>query len=146
MPKATLALLVALSLLSAPAARCDTSSDKPTPHYPPEYYAARRQMLAGILITSIGGGIGAMLTLFGLLTDDVSCGRSDGEKGCGTTLPGLGILAISAAVGVPQIILGASEKNRIRRGLEPSAELGSTSLRLAYFAERGPGVLFTQTF
>lgn len=145
MQKGTLALLVALSLLWAPVVRCDTSHGEPAPRYPPEYYAARRQMVTGILITSIGGGIGGMLAFFGLLGTTLPCGPLQRHE-CNATLPGLGIVAISAAVGVPQIVLGATEKSRIRRGLEPGAEVGSTSLRLAYFAERGPALVLAKNF
>jgi hypothetical protein len=145
MQKGALALLVSLSLLWAPIARCDTPSDEPARPYPPEYYTARRQMVTGILITSIGGGIGGALVFLGLLGLKMPCRPRESDE-CNATFHGLGLAAISAAVGVPQIVLGAAEKGRIRRDHEPSTQVGSTSLRLAYLNAQAPGLVLTKSF
>jgi len=66
---------------------------------------------AGILVTAIAGGIGAGTTLVGLLWSTCLGAYGDSKRVCeshatSVTLAGVVVMAVSAAIGVPMIVIG----------------------------------------
>lgn len=83
------------------------------------YRSNRRMMLSGILVASIGGGLGAMFTVIGLsgtMAYGLSYGSSGDDGGFRYVLTaGLTTLVVSLAVGLPLTFVGRSRASTIRK-------------------------------
>lgn len=81
----------------------------------PEFRSGKRRRLAGILVTSIGTGLGAVVTSMGLLLR-TSCGLYGcSDSGDGIIVGGLIGMGVSLAVGIPLWVSGQRQVNEARR-------------------------------
>ena len=89
---------------------------------------------AGILVTAIGGGLGAAIGVVGLMMDTCAGAFGDSKEACEKNAHGVissgGIAVIvAAAVGVPLIVVGSMRYSRWKK--EHAADLGATAAALA---------------
>ena len=83
----------------------------------PAYRSNRRMMLSGILVASVGGGLGALLTVAGL-SGMMAYGLTYGHSGEYDSFPyllgvGLTTMVISLAVGLPLALAGRGRASTI---------------------------------
>lgn len=86
----------------------------------PAYRSARRMRLSGILLSSVGGGLGALVAVIGLAgmtTEGLSYGRTSSDHETFTYLvtAGLTTMVVAVAVGLPLTLVGHGRMKRIRR-------------------------------
>ena len=102
----------------------------------PEYRGARGRRTAGIVVTSVVGSIGLLVTLVGGLVWAI-CDGFDGscDDAAGWAIGGLVTLGVGLGVGIPLIVSGQSRINEIReRASRGSAWLPRVRLS---FRQRG---------
>jgi hypothetical protein len=108
-----------------PALAGDAAAGKrryaPDPERNPDYRAARSRRLAGILVTSVGGGVGALVGLLGLASyvdcqDNPYRYASDCDGSLATAIVGGVVLSASLAVGIPLWIGGKRRMEAIEKG------------------------------
>ena len=85
----------------------------------PRYRSNRRMMLSGILVASVGGGLGALVAVIGL-SGTMSYGLTYGNTSSDydtfryLVTAGLTTMVVSLAVGLPLTFVGRSRANTIR--------------------------------
>ncbi len=85
--------------------------------YDPEYRAAKGRRLGGILVSSIGGGLGAIFAImFGVVA--AICSGVDSSSSCSdmshVAIGSLIVAGVSLGVGIPLAISGQSRMNEVR--------------------------------
>lgn len=84
----------------------------------PEYRSGRSMMIGGIVITSVGGGLGMLSTVIGLagmMAFGLSYGQTDAGPFPYFLAGGLVTIVVSVAVGLPVLFVGRAKKNRERQ-------------------------------
>ena len=93
----------------------------PDPERNPAYRSARSRRMAGILVTSVGGGVGALVGLLGLASfvdcqDNPYRYASDCGGSLATAIIGGVVLSASMAVGIPLWVGGKRRMEAIEKG------------------------------
>ena len=122
-----LAVVLALNFYSTQSVAADTESPAKKTVGPDlkhelandeEYRSGKHYLLAGILTTAIGAGIGAGIILIGSMGD---CSSSDKQKcnreSARSTNLALGIGLGGAAIGIPLMYYGSSKKRQAKSRL-----------------------------
>lgn len=111
----------------------------------PDYRGALGRRTAGIVVTSVVGSVGLLVTLVGGLVWAV-CDGLDGscDDAAGWTVGGLVTLGVGLGVGIPLIVSGQSGVNEIRERAQ-SGSASSLRIRLS-LRQRGGQLGFSWEF
>lgn len=83
------------------------------------YRSARKLKIAGAVIMSVAGGLGAMVGILGAATGANSTNLDDTITGGILMVVGFSVVAASLAAGIPLVVVGHTRQKRILRAVQP---------------------------